>query len=129
MKLKMGPFAEFGIIDAYDENKDYQKYEPEKYNCVRVPDDLINGWWEYLLGMKVIPFGCPAVYTVALNRWGVTIIPPESLPFFVEIVVAKSSLRYKNKKHNEVLSVLLNSLIELLNKAVSENKYVIHFGI
>lgn len=32
---------EFGIIDFWEENKWYSTYEPEKYNCIAVSDDLI----------------------------------------------------------------------------------------
>ena len=33
---------EFGIIDSFKENKWYSDYEPEKYNCISVSDDLIE---------------------------------------------------------------------------------------
>jgi len=33
---------EFGIIDSFEENKWYSEYEPEKYNCISVSDDLIE---------------------------------------------------------------------------------------
>ena len=33
---------EFGIIDSFEENKWYSDYEPEKYNCISVRDDLIE---------------------------------------------------------------------------------------
>lgn len=33
---------EFGIIDSFEENKWYSNYEPEKYNCISVSDDLIE---------------------------------------------------------------------------------------
>lgn len=30
---------DFGILDRFEENKWYQEYEPEKYNCVSVDMD------------------------------------------------------------------------------------------
>ena len=36
--------AEFGIIDNIDNKKDYSDYEPEKYNCVAIDDDILNDW-------------------------------------------------------------------------------------
>ena len=33
---------EFGIIDYFEENKWYSEYEPEKYDCVSVGDELIE---------------------------------------------------------------------------------------
>ncbi|MEI5993283.1 hypothetical protein A5880_000824 [Enterococcus sp. 4G2_DIV0659] len=38
----MGPYAEFGIIEAFDKKNMYHKYEPEKYHCIKIPDDAIN---------------------------------------------------------------------------------------
>lgn len=32
--------TEFGIIDEIDANKDYGHYEPEKYNCIYIDDDI-----------------------------------------------------------------------------------------
>ena len=128
-ELRMGPYAEFGIIDDYNENENYEKYEPEKYNCVPIPDDVINDWWESLLSMNVRPFGYETVHTVALNRWGVTIIPPESLSFFIEIIKSKTSLRYESNKRNKELARMLNTLIDVIQKANNENKHMIHYGV
>ena len=39
--------AEFGIIEEFDKDKDYSsEYEPQKYNCVAIDDDILNDWWE-----------------------------------------------------------------------------------
>ena len=32
--------AEFGIINDFNEKKDYTGYYPEKYHCVAIDDDL-----------------------------------------------------------------------------------------
>lgn len=47
-----GHFAEFGIIDDFEEDKDYSCYEAEKYHCIFVPDEILNDWWARLILMK-----------------------------------------------------------------------------
>lgn len=34
--------TEFGIIENIEQNKDYSNYEPEKYNCIFIDDNLSN---------------------------------------------------------------------------------------
>ena len=138
-KLSIGPYAQFGIIDNYDENCNYAKYKPGKYNFVSIPDDIINDWWEAFLSMESRPLDYPIHHT-ALDRWGVTIIPPESLPLFIKIVSSKNLLKhryryeYRNRpryrrRYKRKLSRMLNDLMLLLKKAHAENKYIIHYGI
>ena len=77
---------EFGIIDKIDNDKEYIKYEPEKYNCVTIDDDIyIDDWWEDLSKMRTY-FGDLNTPNVSLDRHGVTLIPPESLSIFETIV-------------------------------------------
>ena len=33
----------FGVIEKFEEDKWYSDYEPKKYNCISVSDDLIEG--------------------------------------------------------------------------------------
>lgn len=56
----------------------------------------------------------------ALARCGVTLIPPESLEIFYNII--------SNDKHSKS-SIELIDLMILLRKAISQNKYVIHYGV
>ena len=111
---------EFGIIENIQRDKDYSSYEPEKYNCVVIDDDLyINDWWEKLILMKTY-FHNLNEPNYGLARWGVTLIPPESLPYFQEIVI--SDKRIKKDHH----------LVDLANKiqdAIERQKYMIHFGV
>ena len=112
--------TEFGIIDEIDPLKDYSHYEPEKYNCVYIDDDIyINDWWEQLTKMKTYfhKMDSPAF---ALARWGVTLIPPESLPIFLDIV--KNDQRLLVDKH-------LVDLVDKIQAAIAENKFMIHFGV
>ncbi|MBU3191563.1 hypothetical protein K9O30_01350 [Clostridium bowmanii] len=112
--------AEFGIIDKFERNKDYSSdYEPQKYNCVSIDDEILNDWWNELTLIKTY-FHCYSRPDFALARWGVTLIPPESLEAFYNIV---------SKDTKSKSSVDLVDLMILLRKAISENKYVIHYGV
>lgn len=77
-----------------------------------------TGWNELTL-VKTY-FHCYSRPNFALARWGVTLIPPESLETFYNIIS-------KNKRSKS--SVELIDLIILLRKAISENKFVIHYGV
>ena len=112
--------AQFGIIDKFEKNKDYSSdCEPRKYNCVAIDDDILNDWWEELTFMKTY-FHCYSRPNFALARYGVTIIPPESLETFYNIV---------SKDIRSKLSEELINLMVLLRTAISLNKYVIHYGV
>ena len=112
--------TEFGIIENIEQNKDYSEYEPEKYNCVFIDDDLyINDWWKKLILIKTYFHNLdrPAY---GLARYGVTLIPPESLSAFQDIVVSDKRI-YTD-----------NHLVDLSNKiqdAIERQKYMIHFGV
>lgn len=111
--------TEFGIIDIIDFKKDY-KYEPERYNCVFIDDDTyINDWWERLITMKTY-FHCMDRPSRALDRWGITLIPPESLATFQDIVI--SDYRINSDDH-------LVELAEKIKEAIENNKFLIHFGV
>ncbi len=55
-----------------------------------------------------------------LAYWGITIIPPDSLSMFYDVIT--SSTMYKK-------SAELNELASKIIQAKEENKYMIHFGI
>jgi hypothetical protein len=111
--------AEFGIIDELEKEKDYSQYEPEKYHCVAIDDDFINDWWNDLALIKTY-FHSYNRPEFALARWGVTLIPPESLEPFYNIV----STDQRSKSSRELIDLMV-----LLRKAIAENKYVIHYGV
>ncbi|RKD22386.1 hypothetical protein SAMN02745883_00771 [Caminicella sporogenes DSM 14501] len=111
---------EFGIIDKIDKNKEYIKYEPEKYNCVTIDDDIyIDDWWEELSKMKTY-FGDLNSPNMSLARHGVTLIPPESLSILETIVSNDPRIKQDYS---------LMELLKLIRKAKLENKYMIHFGV
>ena len=112
--------TEFGIIDEIDINKDYSEYEPHKYHCVFIDDDAyINDWWLQLCKMKTFFHRIDRPNT-ALARYGVTIIPPESLQFFLSIV--KGDSRINSDKH-------LSELATMIQTAMDSGKHMIHFGV
>lgn len=100
----------------------YKEYI-RRHHCLAVPDEIINDWWDGLLEMKsyVRSFDRPET---AVDRWGVTLIPPESIDVFIKIIITRTSAEWI-KKCGEILFALLS----LLEKAKEENKFVIHYGV
>jgi len=129
----MGPYAHFGIVDDFDEHKDYGTFKDEevhsfedclqKYHCIAIPDEIINDWWDKLMTMKSYHehYACPKT---AFARWGTTLIPPDSLGLFSEIIESCTS-----KKYLKLCQAELANLIILLKKAKCDNKFVIHYGV
>lgn len=110
---------EFGLLDDFDKQKNYIYYEPQKYNCISVHDDIIECLTEQLSIMKT--------YFHSFNRpenglayCGITIIPPESLSLFYDVV---TSSRHIAK------SVEFQELISIIMQAIEGKKSIIHFGI
>lgn len=105
---------EFGIMPISPQRGDvFNKYEPQKYDCVTVDDKYI----EPLLGrFSIIP-----CYWHSLDRpelglaySGITLIPPHSAGLFADISASENALC---------------ELTNLLMYAEKNNRYVIHFGI
>ena len=108
------PKHDFGIMPKKPiSGKRYDKYEPEKYNCISVDDDFLSPYLEDLCRAKC--------YWHTLDRpenglayYGVTLIPPVSLEIIIRIL--------ENDIH-------LSELTAMLSTAKKENKYIIHYGI
>jgi len=112
--------TEFGIIEQIDPAKDYSSYEPETYHCISIADDIyIDDWWDQLCLMKTY-FNDLKRPATALARYGVTLIPPESLPQFQDIV-----LRDKRLNHDDNLVLLADKIQE----AIDGHKFMIHYGV
>lgn len=104
----------FGIMERaprFDEY--YNDYEPEKYNCVTVGDELVLPLLEELYSTEM--------YWHSLRHpghglayCGTTLISPSALDDMLKVITSKEGL---------------GELRELLQKAKSSGKYVIHFGI
>jgi hypothetical protein len=114
---------EFGIIDSIEKNRWYSENEPVKYNCVSVSDDLIEElitkYNEELMTIKTY-FQVTTQPGVGLDYCGVTLIPPESLKQFRDVII-KANSHYQSQE--------LKLLIEKVSDAIIKNKYLIHYGI
>lgn len=110
---------EFGIIKDLKKGYEYCEYEPERYSCISVDDDLIEPLMKEFLIMKTY-FHNTSKPKFGLNYIGITLIPQESLKQFREIII---STKYFNQ------SPELIDLANLISKAINENKYIIHYGL
>lgn len=114
---------EFGIIDYFEKNKWYSDYEPLNYDCISVNDDLIEELIEKYIAefMKIKTyFQVTTQPGYGLDYCGVTLIPPNSLKQFNEVII-KANIHYQSRE--------LKKLIEKISDAIRENKYIIHYGI
>lgn len=111
---------EFGILDRIDPLRDYgRSYTPEQYGCVAIDDDYLNDWWPRWAELPSY-FHCLSRPEKGLARYGVTLLPPASLPAFREIVASDPRCRKDPS---------LCALAALLDRAVREGKFVIHYGV
>ncbi|RGB66909.1 MULTISPECIES: hypothetical protein [Erysipelotrichaceae] len=109
--------TEFGIVEYFD-NGEY--VIDESIGVIYIDEDkYINDWWNKLLTIKTYFHNLdrPAQ---ALARWGITLIPPESLPAFQDIILS-------DKRINE--DTHLVELANLISMAINNNKFIIHFGV
>lgn len=113
---------EFGIIDCLEEYT--EKYEPEKYNCTYVEDDLLDEVYDEEFKAKIENLDTFAHNTDRpyknLAYYGITLIPPKSLETFLDIII-EANAKYKAKE--------LEILIDKITYAIKENKWMIHYGI
>ncbi|WP_410796985.1 short-chain dehydrogenase [Niallia circulans] len=104
---------EFGIIENFNKQYVYNHYTPDIYDCIPVNDDFIQELIKPLAMMKTY-FHTSERLANGLAYYGITLIPPESLPFFLDIVASKKS----------------GELIDLARKitaAQEAEKYMIHY--
>lgn len=105
---------EFGIMqNDPKQGKRYDKYEPQKYNCISVNDDYLEN---IIVNFNNIDFYWHTldVKGKGLAYCGITLIPPMSIQPFIDVIKNVSDL---------------SDLKELSEKALKENKWIIHFGI
>lgn len=101
------PVHEFGIIDNTENVKRNIGYEPQKYKCISVDDEIIIDLNENLSIMRTY-FHSLERPEFGLAYWGITIIPPESLPMFFDVVTS-STLYKKSAELNELASKILQA--------------------
>ena len=107
-------YHEFGIMQTPPKKgKRYDKYEPNKYECISVNDDYIENIIEKL---SYIDFYWHTLDVAGkgLSYCGITLIPPTSMQSFISEI-------------DDIPE--LHSLKELLLKALNQNKWIIHFGL
>jgi len=107
---------EFGIMKTDPkESQRFDKYEPQKYDHIKINDDLIE---PLLLEFKSIPCYWHTLKRLEMNLayCGITLIPPESIDAFISVFNRHCEERYKE-------------IIVLFKQAKRNNKYIIHFGI
>lgn len=110
---------EFGIISDINDRNLYSSYSPEPNGCITVHDDTIQKLMESLSIMKTY-FHSLDRQEFGLSYYGITIIPPESLTLFLDIVLSNKVL---------CLSDEVSALCEKIHLASVQNKYMVHFGI
>lgn len=107
---------EFGIMQQNPQtDEQFVSYEPEKYDCIEVDDELIVS---LLVELEKIPCYWHTLQRAGngLAYCGVTLIPPASLAEFIDVLSAHSASGFA-------------PLLSLAQQAKEQNKYLIHFGI
>jgi hypothetical protein len=121
----------FGIIENFDKQKAYDNLDEfdvfpdvfpnalKAYGCANINDDALNDWWPRIENMAVYwhTYSRPGK---ALARYGVTLIPPESLDLFYSIVKDNTQSKFSEQAA---------AVLAVIDKAKRNGKYVIHFGI
>ena len=105
---------EFGIMQKTPEKGErFDEYEPQKYNCVSIDDDVLTKVVESLFDADFY-WHTVDVPAKGLAYNGITLIPPSSTQEFISAL--------------EDIPELLE-LKELISVAWKQNKWMIHFGI
>lgn len=110
---------DFGIVEDVSALPKEISYEPEKYGCVWIDDDYLEDWWPGLEGI-------PAFFHTldrperGLARYGITLIPPKSLPALEEILLSDRRIQTDEQ---------LVELSRLIRGAIRRGKYMIHYGV
>lgn len=110
----MGMTHEFGIM-AEDPlpGERYDSYEPWEYNAISVHDDFIEPLMPHLNEIDMF-WHTVDVPGKGLAYCGITLIPPTALPQVLEIIRSVPELK---------------PLTELVECAIKEQRYIIHFGL
>ena len=108
---------DFGILPQVDSQRDYgDRYEPQRYECIKVEDDLLLEVAERLQEKLETYWHTMSRPAHGLAWYGVTLIPPRSLLPMVRILKENGNPEFY-------------PLTQLLERAAAEGKTVIHYGI
>lgn len=114
MEVRKIAFHQFGLMERPPRlGERFDRYEPERYGCVAVADDLIDGVTEAFGGITAFRHTIDRPCS-GLEEAGITLIPPKSAYRLAEALGP-----------NEALS----SFRDLLIQAERTQKWIIHFGI
>ena len=105
---------EFGIMQtAPQEGKRYDAYDPQKYYCIAVDEDYLE---DIVTNFDDIDFYWHSldVPGKGIAYCGITLIPPTSMQAFISVIDNFPEL---------------SELKALMQKAYTENKWMIHFGL
>ena len=110
---------DFGIVEDVTALPEGMDYEPERYGCVWIDDGYLDDWW-YRLELIPTFFHTLDRPELGLARYGITLIPPESLPALEEIVLSDRRIQTDEQ---------LVELSRVLREAIRRKKFLIHFGV
>ena len=106
---------EFGIMPGSPRTgKRYDKYEPWKYAYISVDDACLEGITERLSLSVDCYWHTPSVKGRGPCYCGISLVPPDSPKSFLDVIAGHSEL---------------SGLKELLEQAMDDHKWVIHFGL
>lgn len=104
----------FGIMPGPPETgRRYEQYEPQKYGVIAVDDDDLMAAAERIETI-VVCWHSPDVKGKGLAWFGITLIQPESIGAFIDAIENLPDLA---------------ELKALLQRALDENRWVIHYGL
>ncbi len=105
---------EFGMMPhAPQHGVRYDDYEPERYHCIAVEDDIIETVAPLFSAIPMF-WHTTDVPGKGLAYCGITLIPPDASRRMLELLPDNPEL---------------NELCTLLETACAEGKWVIHYGI
>ena len=105
---------EFGMMqNAPKQGTRYDEYEPQKYKCISVDDDFVEAL-DANLGDIDFYWHTLDIKGKGLAYCGITLIPPCSIQSFIAAI-------------NDIPE--LSELKQLSEKALNENRWIIHFGL
>lgn len=105
---------DFGIMmDDPQPDERYDKYEPWKYNCIPVEEEPLEDIIARFFSMDFYWHTLSAPVK-GLNYDGITLVPPCSLKAFIDNIADIPELC---------------ELKKLLEKALAQKKWVIHYGL
>ncbi len=105
---------EFGIIEKQEDV--CFSYDKDSYECISVNDDSLLSVTKKLSYMNTYRNKLSNI-ELGLSYYGITVIPVESLDYFLEVILNKKMLEN------------FDGLVSLIEKAISQKRMIIHFGI